>query len=79
VEGDFELEYLPKNPMVGPAPPREEDTLFEWSYNLETYDEAPPRDLSPRDLSTWGMRQMQSVRLIGVTFFPKQAMKLLAK
>ncbi|MBV8804692.1 MAG: hypothetical protein JO042_06585 [Sinobacteraceae bacterium] len=79
VEGDFEFQYLPKDPMVGPQPPRDEDTLFVWSYNLRTYEETPPRDLSPRDLSAWGMRQMQHLPLVGVTFFPKQAMKLLSK
>jgi hypothetical protein len=72
VEGDFEPKYLPKNPMVGPPPPRDEDTLLVWSYDLPTYGETPPRDLS-----TYDQRQMQSVRLAGITFLPKEAMKLL--
>ena len=74
VEGDFELKYLPKNPMVGPPPPQDEDTLLVWSYDLPTYGETPPRDLS-----TYDERQMQSVRLTGITFLPKQSMKLLDK
>jgi hypothetical protein len=73
-EGDFELKSLPKNPMVGPSPPRNEDTLLAWSYDLPTYGEAPSRDSS-----TYDRRQMQSVRLAGITFLPKQAMELLDK
>ncbi len=72
VEGDFELKYLPKNPMVGPPPPRGEDTLLVWSYDLPTYGERPPPDLS-----TYDEQQMQSVRLTGITFLPKQSMRLL--
>jgi hypothetical protein len=53
---------------------RDEDTLLAWSYDLPTYGER-----SPRDLSTYDERQMQSVRLARVTFLPKQAMKLLDK
>jgi hypothetical protein len=46
--------------------------LLVWSYDLPTYGETPPRDLS-----TYDERQMQRVRLAGITFLPKQAMKLL--
>ena len=74
VEGDFELKYLPRNPRVGPPIPREEDTLLLWSYDLPTYGET-----APRDLSTYDERQMQNVRLVGITFLPKQAMELLDK
>jgi len=74
VEGDFELKYLPKNPMVGPPIPRDEDTLLLWSYDLPTYGQTPPRELS-----TYDERQMQRVSLAGITFLPKQAMALLDK
>ena len=74
VEGDFDLKSLPKNPWVGPPPPRDEDTLLVWSYDLLTYGET-----LPRDLSTYDQRPMQRVRLAGITFLPKEAMKLLDK
>ncbi len=74
LEGDFELKYLPRNPMVGPPIPQGEDALFLWSYNLPTYGETLPREVS-RDADV----PTKTVRLIGVTFFPKQAIALLAK
>lgn len=74
VEGDFELKYLPQNPMVGPAIPQDEDALFLWSYSLPTYGETLPRDAS-RSNGT----PMQTVRLVGITFFPKQAIGQLAR
>jgi hypothetical protein len=72
LEGDFELKYLPTNPRVGPPIPRDEDTLLTWSYDLPTY-----RETASGELSRYDARQMQSVRLVGVTFLPKQAMELL--
>lgn len=72
VEGEFELKYLPGRLTVGPPIPRDEDTLLLWSYGLGSYGETLPRDASKYDA-----RQMQIVRLVGITFLPKQAMKLL--
>ena len=74
LEGNFELKYLPRNPMVGPPIPQDEDALFLWSYNLPTYGETMPRDVSKSNETP-----MQTVRLVGITFFPKQAIRLLAK
>jgi hypothetical protein len=74
VEGDFGLKSLPKNPWVGPPIPRDEDTLLLWSYDLPTYGETPPPELSKYDETP-----MQKVRLAGITFLPKQAMELLDK
>lgn len=74
LEGDFELKYLPNNPMVGPPIPQGEDALFLWSYNLPTYGETLPRGVSRSNETS-----MQTVRLVGITFFPKQAIALLAK
>jgi hypothetical protein len=76
VEGDFELKYLPKNPMIGPPSPRDEDTLLAWSYDLRTYGDTPPPERARHDEYE---RPMQSVRLFGVTFLPKQAMRLLER
>ena len=73
LEGDFELRYLPKNPMVGPRPPQDEDTLLAWSYDLRTYPQMPLPDSSPHDL-----QPTQSVRFVGITFLPKEAMRELA-
>jgi hypothetical protein len=74
LEGDFEVKYLLKNPMVGPPTPQGEDALFLWSYNLPTYGETL-RQHESRSADT----PMQIVRLIGITFLPKQAIALLAK
>ena len=75
VEGDFQPKYLPGNPMVGPRIPQDEDALLLWSYDLPTYGEAPPsQDLPLRDRIP-----MQRVRLIGITYIPKEAMRLLEK
>ena len=74
LEGDFELKYLPRNPMVGPSIPQDKDALFLWSYDLRTYGQTLPRELS-RDTEM----QMKIVRLVGINFFPKQAIALLAK
>jgi hypothetical protein len=60
--------------MVGPTIPRGKDALFLWSYNLPTYGETLPQDAS-RSSET----RMQTVRLVGITFFPKQAIGLLAE
>jgi hypothetical protein len=74
LEGDFELKYLPPNPTVGPSIPQDKDALFLWSYNLRTYGQTLPKE-SSRDAEI----QMKIVRLVGITFFPKQAIALLAK
>lgn len=74
LEGDFELKYLPKNGKVGPPTPRDEDTLFLWSYNLPTYGETlPSKPLG----HVYKQRATRSVSLSGITFLPKQAMELL--
>src|SRR6185437_6292574 len=74
LEGDFELKYLPKNPRVGPPPPKDEDTLFMWSYNLPSYGETLPQEPSRHDHR---QRPTHTVSLVGVTFLPRQAMELL--
>ena len=72
LEGNFELKYLPKNPMAGPPIPRDVDALLMWSYDLSTYGETPPRGSSAND-----ERQKQTVRVVGVTLLPKRAINLL--
>lgn len=72
VEGDFEIKGLPQNPMVGPRAPKDEDTLLVWSYELPIYEKGVPQGTS-----TYDRLPMQTVKLAGITFMPKQAMKLL--
>lgn len=72
LEGDIEINSLPQNPMVGPRAPQDEDTLLLWSYEFPIYEKG-----MPQGSTTYDQPPMQSVRLTGITFMPKQAMKLL--
>jgi hypothetical protein len=63
LEGNLELKYLPKNPMAGPPIPRDVDALLMWSYDLSIYGQTRPQGSSAND-----ERQIQAVRVVGVTF-----------
>jgi hypothetical protein len=74
LEGNFDLKYLPKNPMAGPPIPRDVDALLMWSYELSIYQPPSPRGSSANDET-----QMKTVRVVGVTFLPERPINQLTR
>ena len=76
LEGDIELQYLPKKARAGPPIPRGEATLLLWSYPLSIYEHEHPKNPSESDATPM---PTQSISLNGITYLSKQAMDLLGE
>jgi len=70
--GDIEISQLPKIPIIGPKPRKNEAAMLLWSYNLLVYPDAPPQGSSAKAPA------FKTVRVSGVTYMPAEAIDLLA-